>query len=414
MASALGTEKLSGAAGLVTPRRTIGKVLLLDGYSARTLACVRSWGRRGIAFAVAGETRWDMSLHSRYAAGTGVYTSPKQDVARFIADVNRLCRELGADHVFPTSEAAIMACSDGAAELIATPIIPQRHELEASFSKMNTLLLAQAVGASVPRTLHLTRDNPEVPDALELRFPVVVKSESSEVMVRGKAVTSSKTYYANNRADLERECRVRIAQGQSILVQEFIDGYGVGVSGLFDHGRPVAIIGHRRIRESNPLGGPSALAEAIDIAPELLQPSLALMEKIGLTGPAMVEYKVSRRDGCPYLMEINGRFWGSMPLALIAGLDLPWLYWKMLNGIAIAEDEKQYRAGVRGRNLVGDTKCLLVSLKGKPSGWPGQMAGRGAALRAYCASFFDSRTKEMLLTPDDPLPFFARLFQPNS
>src|SRR5579864_7826658 len=93
------------------------KVLLLDGYSTRTLACVRSWGAKGIPFAVGGETRRDMSLFSRYAKETFIYTSPKRDLATFIQDVNHHCHRLGADCVFPTSEAAIMVCSRHRAEL---------------------------------------------------------------------------------------------------------------------------------------------------------------------------------------------------------------------------------------------------------------------------------------------------------
>src|ERR1700723_1993445 len=83
--------------------KKFSKVLLLDGYSTRTLACVRSWGKKGIAFAVGGETRWDMSLSSRYAKETFVYTSPKRDAGRFIEDATRYCREFRADCIFPTS-----------------------------------------------------------------------------------------------------------------------------------------------------------------------------------------------------------------------------------------------------------------------------------------------------------------------
>src|SRR4029077_12714552 len=91
--------------------KKLTKVVLLDGYSTRTLACVRSWGKRGIAFAVGGETRWDMSLFSRYAREKFVYRSPKEDLSQFIRDVNHYSREFAANGVFPTSEAAIRACS---------------------------------------------------------------------------------------------------------------------------------------------------------------------------------------------------------------------------------------------------------------------------------------------------------------
>ena len=184
-------------------------------------------------------------------------------------------------------------------------------------------------------------------------------------MHTNRAETSEKTAYVLTRADLEKECRSRLATGQSVLVQEFIDGYGVGISGLFIEGQPIALLGHRRIRESNPLGGPSAVAETIEIEPHLLEKTLALLGKIALSGPAMVEYKIDYRSGQAYLMEINGRFWGTVLLAPAAGLDLPYLYWKILNRMEIRPEETHYQIGVRGRYLVGDTKSLLISLMGK-------------------------------------------------
>ena len=394
--------------------RRIKKILLLDGYSSRTLACVRSWGRRGIDFVVGGESKLDMSLHSRYTREKCVYASPKSSVSQFISDVNAHCRHFGADHIFPTSEAAIMACSERASELIGVPIIPERRAIDTMFSKVNTAEIAQAVGIRVPATVQLTPSNPRLPDHYPWKFPVVVKSESSETMLDGKAVSSRKTFYASNLRELECECKARLTVGQSVMLQQFIDGYGVGISGLFSNGEAVALIGHRRVRESNPLGGPSAVAETIEMDPGLLCETKRLLRKIGHTGPAMVEYKVDRRDGQAYLMEINGRFWGSILLASAAGLDLPYIYWKMLNGQTIREDETQYQVGVRGRNLVGDTKCLLMCLKGKPNGWPGEMESRLSSIRGYLMSFFDQGTTELLLADNDPMPFFARFIQPHS
>jgi predicted ATP-grasp superfamily ATP-dependent carboligase len=395
-----------------TPRPTkTGKVLLLDGYSTRTLACVRSWGKKGIAFAVGGETPRDMSLFSRYSTETFVYTSPKRDISKFIQGVNRFSRQFRADSVFPTSEAAIMACARHQGDLVCRPIIPGERQIETAFSKANTLRLGASLGIAVPRTICVSEADASSLDKLEMGFPVVVKSSSSEVFLSERIGTSAKTVYAFNQAELQRECRKRLARGEVPLLQEYIDGYGVGVSGLFDDGRPVAVIGHRRIRESNPLGGPSALAESIEIDPQLLEVTTTLFKKLQLSGPAMAEYKVDHRSGRPYLMEINGRFWGTILLAPAAGLDLPYLYWKMLNGMDISREETGYRTGVKGRYLVGDTKCLLLCLKGKPRNWPGRFAGRMVALRSYMRSFSDQQTTDLILTRDDPKPFFARLVQ---
>jgi predicted ATP-grasp superfamily ATP-dependent carboligase len=132
---------------------------------------------------------------------------------------------------------------------------------------------------------------------------------------------------------------------------------------------------------------------------------------LSFSGPAMTEFKIDRRSGRAYLMEINGRFWGTILLAPAAGLDLPYLYWKMLNGVEILPDETNYRIGIKGRYLASYTKCLLLCLKGKPKSWPGEFPSRWNALKSYMQSFFDKQTKELLLDENDPKPFFARLVQ---
>jgi predicted ATP-grasp superfamily ATP-dependent carboligase len=406
-----------GAAQLETPLpfgRRFSKVLLLDGYSTRTLACVRSWGKQDVAFAVGGESRWDMSLFSRYAKDRFVYCSPRQNVAKFIEDINRYSAKFSADCIFPTSEAAIMACNQHRKDLLAVPLIPSEYEIETVFSKANTLNIARSIGIAVPRTVVLDGKDSRPLDQLGLNFPVVIKSASSETLAASKTESSKKTAYVSTPRELEQECNSRFVNRQSVLAQEFIDGYGVGISGLFAKGQPVALIAHRRIRESDPSGGPSAVAEAIALEPNLLKSAVALLNAIQFTGPAMVEYRIDRHTGRAYLMEINGRFWGSILLASAAGLDLPYLYWKLINGFAISPAETGYREGIRGRSVVGDTKNLLLSLKGKPEGWPGEMLSRWQAAKAYLGSFLDQRTHEVICTGDDPLPFVGRLLQPHS
>jgi len=43
----------------------------------------------------------------------------------------------------------------------------------------------------------------------------------------------------------------------------------------------------------------------------------------------MIEYKVNERTGEKYLIEINGRFWGSLPLSIVSGVDFPRLLYEM-------------------------------------------------------------------------------------
>jgi predicted ATP-grasp superfamily ATP-dependent carboligase len=74
----------------------------------------------------------------------------------------------------------------------------------------------------------------------------------------------------------------------------------------------------------------------------------------------MLEFKV-RPDGAPFLLEVNARPWGSMQLAIDAGVDFPWLLYQLTT-------EKQctqvngYRIGIRNRWLLGDLDHLYLTI----------------------------------------------------
>ena len=79
----------------------------------------------------------------------------------------------------------------------------------------------------------------------------------------------------------------------------------------------------------------------------------------------MVEFKVGE-DG-PRLMEINGRVWGSLALAVKSGVDFPArladLY---LNGAPenAGQPDTSYKIGVRSRNLDLEMLWIASTLRG--------------------------------------------------
>jgi predicted ATP-grasp superfamily ATP-dependent carboligase len=86
-----------------------------------------------------------------------------------------------------------------------------------------------------------------------------------------------------------------------------------------------------------------------------------ILDHVGWHGVAMVEFKVTP-EGCPYLMEVNPRFWGSLQLAIDAGVDFPWLLYQLASG-APAWPDPGYRTGVRVRWLLGDLDHLYLRLR---------------------------------------------------
>ena len=89
--------------------------------------------------------------------------------------------------------------------------------------------------------------------------------------------------------------------------------------------------------------------------------SIRLLKSIGWYGVAMVEYREDPRDGRCKIMEINPRFWGSLPLAIAAGVDFPYLLYKMVIDGDI-RPVLNYPEGVRCRWLLpGDILHFLMN-----------------------------------------------------
>ena len=94
------------------------------------------------------------------------------------------------------------------------------------------------------------------------------------------------------------------------------------------HGELRAEFAHRRIRDVYPTGSGSAVRVSVAVDPEIRRSSLAILSALRWHGVAMVEYR-KKPGSPPVFMEVNGRFWHSLPLACYAGVDFPALLVQM-------------------------------------------------------------------------------------
>jgi predicted ATP-grasp superfamily ATP-dependent carboligase len=107
-----------------------------------------------------------------------------------------------------------------------------------------------------------------------------------------------------------------------------------------------------------------------------------LLTDLGWEGVAMVEFKRDVRDGTAKLMEINGRFWGSLQLAIDAGVDFPRILIDSTVGQTPAA-MPDYRVGVQSRWFWGDVDALLIQLFGAGSTARSIKGGRLTVLRDF-------------------------------
>jgi len=171
--------------------------------------------------------------------------------------------------------------------------------------------------------------------------------------------------YAADPHELRRKILSLQAVAFPLLLQQRIVGPGTGIFLLIWDGEIRARFAHRRLCEKPPTGGVSVYCESIAADEALVERSHRLLARFGWGGVAMVEYKRDVETGQPNLMEVNGRFWGSLQLAIDAGVDFP----RLLAGCALgepAERQTSYRVGVRSRWWWGQVDHLAGRVRSRP------------------------------------------------
>lgn len=122
----------------------------------------------------------------------------------------------------------------------------------------------------------------------------------------------------------------------------------------------------------------------------------------------MVEYKHDLRTGTYYLMEINGRLWGSVQLAIDAGVDFPALLIATAGGAPVAP-VTQYRA-VTSRWLLGDVDHLIARFRhdARQLDLPSDAPGRLRCLVDFLTAFRPG-VKNEVFRWSDPVPALREL-----
>lgn len=339
-------------------RRTGPVVLVTDGEQRATLAVTRSLGRAGYRVVVAASRRGAIAAASRHAWRTLIVPSAGDGDAAFAGAIEATVRRSGAAIVLPMTEPAILALLPMAGRCgparIATP---PADAFERIRNKELLLQRAAASGIVTPRQVSVAR--PDRLDALaSVSFPAVLKPARS-VFAAGGSLEKISVDYATSAADLQRQLRAIPLEAYPVLVQEYVQGPGIGIFVLVDEAGVIARFAHRRVREKPPSGGVSVCSESIPFPGDLGDASLRLLRDFGWRGVAMVEFKLDEASGRHCLMEVNGRFWGSLQLAIEAGVDFPRLLIEQLTG-ARPDPVLTYQTGIRNRWEWGEIDAALI------------------------------------------------------
>jgi predicted ATP-grasp superfamily ATP-dependent carboligase len=386
--------------------------ILLGADTPIGLTIIRDLGEHGVPVHAIARSRKGIGLYSRWT--TRGYLRPPDDDAT-IELLNRIAAEQDARYLLAVSEGDLLfirSAADRGRLVGLQALVPAAAQLAIVGDKAATYAVAQEIGVPVPATWQ-PRSGPatdEPPE--ELTFPCVLKWSNPEGVGRAlsaRGIELLKAEYCYDRAELVRALARYAPYSHYPLVQAFCPGSGLGHMIFLDRGEALLRLQHRRISEWPPEGGTSTVCESLPLSinAELLAKSEALLRRIGWQGAAMVEYRLDARIGRAALMEVNGRFWGSLPLAYHAGVPFGWYTYAVL-GLGVRPDPPPYRAGVRCRYMIPETRRLftLMHQHGRTQNRALSFSVTGEMID-YIRQFFSPSSRYFVFTFSDPRPFFT-------
>ena len=344
------------------------RVLITDGNERSALATTRSLGRRGIQVVVGASEGRCLAGVSRYCWRSFTYPSPYTHPNEYVSRLLEVIRECEISVFFPMSDLALHLVAQQFSEfdpLVRIPI-PGLEIIHTLTDKCYLMRLAETLGIPIPETTFVPNaEAQEILSSIE-SFPVVVKPGRSATRING-VWQKTAVQYAPDSGALHRLYRENDYLRLPSLIQRRVYGEGHGIFALMNHGKPVALFAHRRLREKPPSGGVSVMSESIPLPQPITSYALRLLEHVGWHGVAMVEFKLDEQSKEPMLMEVNGRFWGSLQLAIDAGLDFPFLLYSLACRGQADPPIGNYRIGVKLRWLLGDLDHLILRIRRRNS-----------------------------------------------
>ena len=329
--------------------RTAGRVdaLVTDAQSRAAVAGVRALGQAGLRPLVVGSWRGAPALWSRHTAERAL--CPGSDEPGFIERIAELAVQYGPFVVHPAQEDALDPIIRAGHELPTEAIVPYggAEALRKLRDKAALASLAERVGLTAPRTLA------EGTAAALLEAP---PPAPCAVKATGRSHALITTRLVDTDADL-RSLLASLPPELRLVVQERAVGPLVGLALVLDReGRVVARFQQVALRLWPIAAGGSTIAMSVAPDPDLVEKSAAFLRLAGHWGLAHLQFLTTARG--PAVIDVNARYFGSLPLATASGVNLPAAWQAVALGETLP-DPPPYELGVTYRWLEGDLKGVL-------------------------------------------------------
>lgn len=301
---------------------------------------------------VAAPRRGGLASRSRSAERRHPLPSLQRSPEDWLDAVGDAVQGGGYDLVVPGADAELLTLSPERDKLGAPLAAPEHRTLLEATDKLTLSRRAQGVGISVPAIVEA--DEATVRD---WRYPAIVKPRLHERVADGRPRIEAARVDDAADAALAAE-RIR-ASGQRPLIQDAIAGRLLAHTVMAGRDSSVVASVTQLAERTWPLrAGVSARARTVPAAPGLADSVAHLLDELQWMGLAQLQFIVGPGDE-PYLIDLNARLYGSLALAIAAGVNVPALQADVQLGRRPAT-RTEACGGVRYQWLEGDLRAAMA------------------------------------------------------
>jgi predicted ATP-grasp superfamily ATP-dependent carboligase/thioesterase domain-containing protein len=332
------------------------------------LSMVRALGRSAIPVALATSDPASSVMLSRYCRAVVRTPSWVSDPGAALgALVAWAAEQEQAPVLFYQGDHDLLALSRGRGRLAPylRCLLPPAQLVEDLVDKLRFVALAERAQVPLPATLTLRRGGGLLADFARWdRFPCVLKP-ATRTRRFAQLAQGQKALRVGGRAELERLAPLLEAEDTDFVLQAAVEGGEELMNSYHAYIRPGGqVVGEftgRKLRTTPRLYGFSTLVEITD-DDEVRRLGRSVLERIGFSGVAKVDFKRDVRTQRLYVLEINPRFnlWHHAGAA--AGVSIPALVYRDCLEPGSARPAGPARAGVRWANARDDWRAYEGSL----------------------------------------------------
>lgn len=337
--------------------------LILTGHEATGYTCVRSLKRQGVGTVVASEKDGVPAAASRSCDESVRLPDPREDLLAYRDAVLALAERREIQTVLPVrpEDGYVLSRYRDAFDERTSVVAPGFASVRRVHDRRLLAEAARAADVPAPETALLgEHDALDGERIVKSRYNVLAEGYVDDYAPEEVDVVKSIEHLPAG-TDPDVDALVE-AMDHEPIVQEFVPKDGEFMfAGLYDHGEPLATFQHRQIRGDSYTGGGGVYRRSTDI-PELETVARRLLAELDWHGLACIEYVRDARTGEFVLVEINPRFWQSLPATVRAGLDFPYYYYLTAMGRA-DEIDPDYEVGVGTHMLRGELGYLASILR---------------------------------------------------